>query len=158
VGNFNFNNTNNFNFYQKTMNKIKQESKEFIFHLETYQKNRTVNKILKLLNEDKNFKVSDVESFVESSKQSRIFEIRFNSFLNEKFASELLKTTICNIIKKSFPLNYQFDFRARRLGYTNSFNVFTANNVFCFECYTRIKEMRCDGSSVLPEANNQIKL
>jgi hypothetical protein len=137
------------------MNKIKQESKEFIFHLETYQKNRTVNKIMKLLlNERKVFKVEDVESFGET----RIFEIRFNSFLNEKFASELLKTTICDIIKDNFPLNYQFDFRSRRLGFTNSFNVFTATNVFCFECYTRVKEIRKDGSSVLPEANNQIKL
>lgn len=136
------------------MNKIKQESKEFIFHLETYQKNRTVNKIMKLLNEDKNFTVEDVESL----GQSRIFEIRIFSNDAEPIITAYLKQTICNIIKDNFPLNYQFDFRARRLGYTNSFNVFTANNAFCFECYTRVKEIRKDGSSVLPDANNQIKL
>jgi hypothetical protein len=136
------------------MNKIKQESREFIFNLETYQKNRTVNKIIKLLSQDKNFTVEDVESL----GHSRIFEIRIFSSDPESVVIAYLKQTICNIIKKSFPLNYQFDFRSRRLGYTNSFNVFTATNVFCFECYTRIKEMRCDGSSVLPEANNQIKL
>lgn len=133
----------------------KPEKREVVFLLETYPKNRIVNKIIKELNHgDSDFKILDVETCGDS----RIFEIRVLSDESDKRITNILKIKLCTIIEKIFPLNYQFDFRERRLGFTYSFNVFINKNSFCFECYTRIKEIRCDGSSVLPEPNNQIKL
>jgi hypothetical protein len=130
----------------------KKIKKEFVYYLETYQKNRIVNKIMRKL-EGQKYSVN----LVQSVEDSRIFEIRVFSDQLERVVTSDLKQTICDIIKDTFPLNYQFDFSTRRLGFTYAFNVFYTKNSFRFECYTRVKEIRKDGSSVLPEVNNQIK-
>lgn len=132
---------------------VPAETRELAFLLETYQKNRIVNKIIRLLAKKEKYDIVVLQSL----EDSRIFEIRTNSDKKEDKVIRELKEDICSVIKQNFKPNYLFDFGSRRLGFTNSFNVFTRSNKFCFECYHRIKEIRNDGSSVLPEPTNQIK-
>lgn len=132
---------------------IEPTERDVVFYLETHQKSRIVNKIIKGFQNDEKYIVEDVESFGDS----RIFGIRLFSNETEDEIIKDFKTEICGIITNTFPLNYQFDFGSRRLGFTYAFKVYLNESEICFECYTRIKEIRKDGSSVLPEASNQIK-
>ena len=127
--------------------------KEYFFIFETYQKNRIASKIIRKIKEDKKYIISVSESLTES----RIFEIRIFSGDYKSNVIHNLKKDIYKAIKASFPNNYLFDFGDRRLGFTNSFKVYLHDDCFCFECYHRIKEIRRDGSSIMPNVNEQIK-
>lgn len=127
--------------------------KEYFFILETYQKNRIAIKILKELECNEKYNISTSESLTES----RIFEIRIFSNDYKSNVISNLKNDIIEAIKTSFPKNYLFDFGEKRLGFTYSFKVYIHDDCSCFECYHKIKEIRCDGSSLIPNIKEQIK-
>jgi hypothetical protein len=121
------------------------------YTIETYPKNRVVNKIIRALKQNQNFKITKINS----EESSRIFEVLF---LNDKsvywfsFVSQ-----ICHIIKKEFPQNYQFNFREKKLGYIYCFKITTETGQV-INCYSNKKEIRTDGTSKSPELKDQIIL
>lgn len=124
---------------------IPASKRKVVFYLETYKGNRIAIKLMKLIKKSSNFFVDDVES----SEDSRIFEI---SIFSDKDLTDLvaeLKDSIISKILTDTPENYLFDFKDRRLGFINSFNVFSENG-FHFEVCHKIKEVRTNGGTNIP--------
>lgn len=125
---------------------IPANRREVIFYLGTYKGNRIVAKLLSLLKEFSVFDVNDADSLEET----RIFEISVFSDKEVKEIAEHLKKEIVKFMGSNFPDNYLFDLKERRLGFINSFNVFSENG-FHFEVCHKIKEVRTDGGTNIPD-------
>tara|TARA_R110000744_G_scaffold121116_2_gene225566 strand:+ start:28297 stop:28845 length:549 start_codon:yes stop_codon:yes gene_type:complete len=139
--------------FKEFKDKTMPQETEVRFKIETYQKNRIVNKIIKGLKEDENFTVTKVES----DSDSRIFDVLFLSITGETWNEVFFMTRLSDLIRDRFPTNYQFNFVEKRLGFTYCFKI-TTNQGKEIDCYSRKKEIRTDGTSVLPKAKNQIIL
>lgn len=122
---------------------IPAHSRKVIFYLSTYKGNRIVTKLLSLL---KGFEINDVDNIGET----RIFEISVFSDKELKEIVEHLKKELVKFMLNDFPENYLFDLKERRLGFTNSFNIFSESG-FHFEVCHKIKEVRSNGGTLIPE-------
>lgn len=124
---------------------IPANRRKVIFYLGTYKGNRIVTKLLSLLDEFSIFDINDVDSFEET----RIFEISVFSDKELKEIAEHLKKEIVKFMGTDFPDNYLFDLKERRLGFINSFNIFSDEG-FHFEVCHKIKEVRTNGGTNIP--------
>jgi hypothetical protein len=117
-----------------------------VFYLATYKGNKIVAKLIRTLKEFSEYDINDV-GYIDGN---RIFEI---SVFSDKEIGELvdnLKQKIAAYLLFDFPENYLFDLKERRLGYVNSFNVFSGDG-FLFEACHKIKEVRTSGNTIIPE-------
>lgn len=116
---------------------IESEAREICFFLETYKGNRIAAKLMRSLKERNIFEVKDTPR----EKESRTFEIHI--FTNEEFIKVmlLLKSEIAEIMFSDTPENYFFDFTDKKLGFVNSFKVYSSDGVH-FEVCHRIKERK----------------
>ena len=131
--------------------KVPQKKREVILYLSTYKGNRIVIKLMALLTCHSIFTIEDVES----NGETRIFEISIFSDMDFDSIVSRLKVTIVNLLHDHTPANYLFDLKNRRLGFINSFNVFS-NKGFHFEVCHKIKELRTNGGTNIP--TNKITL
>lgn len=131
--------------------KVPQKKREVILYLSTYKGNRIVIKLMALLICHSIFTIEDVES----NGETRIFEISIFSDMDFDSIVSRLKVTIVNLLHDHTPANYLFDLKNRRLGFINSFNVFS-NKGFHFEVCHKIKELRTNGGTNIP--TNKITL
>lgn len=100
---------------------------------------------MSLLKESSDFTVEALES----SDENRIFEISI--FTDKDFINVVadLKQVFVDYMETKLPDNYLFDLRNRRLGFINSFNVFSGEG-FHFEVCHKIKEVRTNGGTNIP--------
>jgi hypothetical protein len=117
--------------------------RKVVFYLGTYKGNRIVTKLLSLL---KGFEINDVDCIGET----RIFEISVFSDKETEVIVKELKKEIVKFMETDFPDNYLFDLKERRLGFINSFNVFSDAG-FHFEVCHKIKEVRTNGGTSIPD-------
>lgn len=132
--------------------KVPQKKREVIFYLSTYKGNRIAIKLMKLLKESSSYFMVEA---LKSSDENRIFEISIFTDIHFENIVSILQVTIANLLYSNTPENYLFDFKNRRLGFVNSFNVFS-NKGFHFEVCHKIKEIRTNGGTNIP--TNKITL
>lgn len=125
--------------------KAPPEKREVIIYLQTYKGNRIVIKIMKLLKYHYIYSVEEIKS----SDENRIFEISIFTDYDFDAIIKNLKCELIDYMKFNFPDNYLFDFKNRRLGFVNSFNVFSDEG-FHFEVCHKIKEIRTNGGTNIP--------
>lgn len=116
-----------------------------VFYIATYKGNRIAIKLMSLLKESSDFTVEALESLDEN----RIFEISIFTDMDFKDVVLYLKEVFVLYLDTHFPDNYLFDFKDRRLGFINSFNVFSGEG-FHFEVCHKIKEVRTNGGTNIP--------
>ncbi|MCP4552336.1 MAG: hypothetical protein GY834_09910 [Bacteroidetes bacterium] len=125
---------------QEKLIQVPAEKRNLIFFLDTFENNRIAIKLMRLLKDHDKFSVDRVNS--------RIFEISI--FTDKEFNDIVfdLKTSLTGYMEVNFPYNYLFDLSKRKLGFVNSFNVFSEEGMHLEVCH-KIKELR--HNTVLPE-------
>lgn len=124
---------------------IPAEKRNVVLYLETYKGNRIAIKLLKYLKAGDKFFINDVGGMTET----RIFEVSIFTNLDFEDIIAELKVQITDWMRNETPENYLFDFTQKRLGFINSFNVFS-NDGFHIEVCHKIKENRTNGGTTIP--------